>query len=75
MPLPADVAQILNQKHTRKIQVGIRPPDIRIASEGDKQAFHATIYSFEPLGTKSILTLEGRRWQLRASIGRWPSDL
>jgi multiple sugar transport system ATP-binding protein len=58
VPLPADVAQVLNQKHTRKIQVGIRPPDIRIASEGDKQAFHATIYSFEPLGTKSILTLK-----------------
>ncbi|HEY5742635.1 MAG TPA: TOBE domain-containing protein, partial [Terrimicrobiaceae bacterium] len=29
-----------------------------IAPEGDKQAFHATIYSFEPLGTKSILTLK-----------------
>ncbi len=58
VPLPADVMEVLNQKHTRKIRVGIRPPDIRIASEGDKQAFHATIYSFEPLGTKSILTLK-----------------
>ena len=36
----------------------MRPPDIRIAQEGDKGAFHATIYSFEPLGTKSILTLK-----------------
>jgi multiple sugar transport system ATP-binding protein len=58
LPLPADVAQVLNQKHTRRIRVGVRPPDIRIAPEGDKQAFHATIYSFEPLGTKSILTLK-----------------
>ncbi len=58
VPLPADVTEVLNQKHTRKIRVGIRPPDIRIASEGDKHAFHATIYSFEPLGTKSILTLK-----------------
>jgi multiple sugar transport system ATP-binding protein len=58
VPLPADVSQIINQKHTSKIQVGFRPPDVRIAPEGDKQAFHATIYSFEPLGTKSILTLK-----------------
>jgi multiple sugar transport system ATP-binding protein len=58
LPLPADVVQILNEKHTSKIQVGVRPPDVRIAQEGDKQAFHATIYSFEPLGTKSILTLK-----------------
>ncbi|HEY5813181.1 MAG TPA: ABC transporter ATP-binding protein [Terrimicrobiaceae bacterium] len=58
LPLPADVMQVLNEKHTPKIQVGIRPPDVRIATEGDKQAFHATIYSFEPLGTKSILTLK-----------------
>ncbi len=58
VPLPTGVAQIINQKEAREIQVGIRPPDVRIASEGDKRAFHATIYSFEPLGTKSILTLK-----------------
>jgi multiple sugar transport system ATP-binding protein len=58
VPLPADVAQIINQTKTSKIQVGVRPPDVRIVPEGDKQAFHATIYSFEPLGTKSILTLK-----------------
>lgn len=58
LPLPADVAQILNEKHVSKIQVGVRPPEIHIAPEGSKQAFHATIYSFEPLGTKSILTLK-----------------
>ncbi|MGA7393889.1 MAG: ABC transporter ATP-binding protein [Terrimicrobiaceae bacterium] len=58
MPLPADVARIVNQKQTRKVQVGFRPPDVRIASEGDKRPLHATVYSFEPLGTKSILTLK-----------------
>jgi multiple sugar transport system ATP-binding protein len=58
VPLPADVAQIINQTKTSKIQVGVRPPDVRIVPVGDKQAFHATIYSFEPLGTKSILTLK-----------------
>ena len=58
LALPADVVQILNEKHTSKIQVGVRPSDIHIAPEGDKQAFHATIYSFEPLGAKSILTLK-----------------
>jgi multiple sugar transport system ATP-binding protein len=58
LPVPADVAEILNEKHVSKIQVGVRPPEIHIAPEGSKQAFHATIYSFEPLGTKSILTLK-----------------
>jgi multiple sugar transport system ATP-binding protein len=58
VPLPADVAQIINEKHISKIQVGIRPPDVRIAPDGDKRAFHATIYSFEPLGAKSILILK-----------------
>ena len=36
----------------------MRPADVRIVPVGDKQAFHAIIYSFEPLGTKSILTLK-----------------
>jgi multiple sugar transport system ATP-binding protein len=58
VPLAADVARIVKEKHTSKIQVGIRPQDVRIASEGDKRAFHATIYSFEPLGAKSILILK-----------------
>jgi ABC-type sugar transport system ATPase subunit len=57
LPLPADVVQIFNEKHLGKIQVGVRPADVRIALEGDKQAFHATAYSFERLGTKSLLTL------------------
>ena len=58
LALPPDVVKILNGKHSQKIQVGVRPPDVRIASDQEKQAFHATIYSFEPLGTKSILTLK-----------------
>ncbi len=58
LPLPPDVVQVLKQTHTSSIQVGVRPPDVRIAPEGDRRAFHATIYSFEPLGTKSILTLK-----------------
>jgi multiple sugar transport system ATP-binding protein len=58
LPLPPDVVQVLNTRHPSNIQVGVRPPDVRIAPEGDKRAFHATIYSFESLGTKSILTLK-----------------
>jgi TOBE domain len=56
--LPPDVVQVLNQRHASRIQVGLRPANVRIAPEGHKQAFHATIYSFEPLGPKSILTLK-----------------
>lgn len=58
LPLPADVVQTLNEKHVGKIQAGVRPADVRIAPEGSRQAFHATVYSFEPVGTKSILTLK-----------------
>ena len=58
LPLPADVAQILTEMHARRIRVGVRPADVRIVPVGDKQAFHAIIYSFEPLGTKSVLTLK-----------------
>ena len=69
LPLPPDVVQVLNERRTSKIQVGVRPPDVRIAPEGDKQAFHATIYSFEPLGTKSVLTL--KRWTALSSGRSW----
>jgi ABC-type sugar transport system ATPase subunit len=58
VPVPADVGQILNQKHREKIRVGFRPSDVRIVADGNKNAFHGVVYSFEPLGTKSVLTVQ-----------------
>lgn len=56
--LPADVTQILQQKSREQICVGFRPSDVSIASDRDKNAFHGVVYSFEPLGTKSVLTVQ-----------------
>lgn len=58
VPLPADVAQILNRKRREKIRVGFRPSDVSVVPDGNKNAFHGVVYSFEPLGTKSVLTVQ-----------------
>jgi ABC-type sugar transport system ATPase subunit len=58
LPLPSNVVHVLHERRARRIRVGIRPPDVRIAPEGQKQAFHAVVYSFEPMGSKSIVTLK-----------------
>jgi multiple sugar transport system ATP-binding protein len=58
VPVPADVAQILQKKSREKIRVGVRPSDISIVPDGHKNAFHGVVYSFEPLGTKSVLTVQ-----------------
>jgi multiple sugar transport system ATP-binding protein len=58
VPVPADVGQILNQKRREKIHVGFRPSDVSIVPDGTKNAFHGVVYSFEPLGTKSVLTVQ-----------------
>jgi ABC-type sugar transport system ATPase subunit len=58
MPIPADVAQLLNKKRRPRVRVGFRPSDVRIAPEGIKNFYHGVVYSFEPLGTKSLLTVQ-----------------
>jgi len=58
IPVPADVAQILQEKSREKIRVGVRPSDVSVVTDGNKNAFHGVVYSFEPLGTKSVLTVQ-----------------
>jgi len=58
MPVPADVAQVLNKKRGTKVRIGIRPSDMNIVPDGTKNAYHGVVYSFEPLGTESILTVQ-----------------
>jgi multiple sugar transport system ATP-binding protein len=58
LPVPADVARVLQQKRKEKIRVGFRPSDVSVLPDGDKNGFHGVVYSFEPLGTKSVLTVQ-----------------
>ncbi len=58
LPIPPDVTRVLQQKSREKVRVGVRPADVAVSSNGADYPFHGTVYSFEPLGTKSILTVE-----------------
>jgi multiple sugar transport system ATP-binding protein len=58
LPVPADVTRVLQQKRKEKIRVGFRPSDVSVLPDVDKSAFHGVVYSFEPLGTKSVLTVQ-----------------
>jgi multiple sugar transport system ATP-binding protein len=69
MPIPEDVAQVLNKKGRGKIRIGFRPSDVSIVRDGSKYVFHGVAYSFEPLGARSVLTVQavdGTR--IRASV-------
>jgi ABC-type sugar transport system ATPase subunit len=69
MPIPEDVAQVLNKKGRGKIRIGFRPSDVSIVRDGSKNVFHGVAYSFEPLGARSVLTVQavdGTR--IRASV-------
>jgi multiple sugar transport system ATP-binding protein len=57
--IPDQVASTIRQSGREKVLVGFRPADVEIRAElNRKDNFHAVIYSFEPLGTKSILSLD-----------------
>jgi len=58
VPVPADVTQVLQQNGKKEVRVGFRPSHVSIVRDSDKNAFHGVVYSFEPLGTKSILTVQ-----------------
>ena len=53
--------------------VGVRPEDVRASADGPGQ--EAAVLVVEPTGPQSVLTLETRGLQLRATVaGSWPSD-
>lgn len=54
--VPADVVPLLNGAET--VKIGLRPSDVEIVETNSKGNFHGLIYSFEPLGTKSVLTID-----------------
>jgi multiple sugar transport system ATP-binding protein len=54
--VPSDVVSSLNGAET--VKIGIRPSDIEIVENNSAATFHGLVYSFEPLGTKSVLTID-----------------
>jgi multiple sugar transport system ATP-binding protein len=60
LPLPASTARVLQQRSggNRRVRLGFRPADVRVVTDGEAHALGGTVYSFEPLGAKSILTVE-----------------
>jgi multiple sugar transport system ATP-binding protein len=55
--LPKDLDRVLDELSTDTIQIGFRPPDVEVSADG-KMDFRGVVYSFEPLGTKSVLTID-----------------
>jgi ABC-type sugar transport system ATPase subunit len=55
--VPEDIGGMFDRLSTDTIQVGFRPADVEILANG-KTGFHGVVYSFEPLGTKSVLTID-----------------
>jgi multiple sugar transport system ATP-binding protein len=54
--VPADVVPSLKGAET--VKVGLRPSDIDVVETNSAANFHGLVYSFEPLGTKSVLTID-----------------
>lgn len=56
--VPPEVAEQLNAYQLETVRIGFRPADVEIATDGKKDVFHGLVYSFEPLGTTSVLTID-----------------
>lgn len=55
--VPKDVIQMLGEHDQRSVRVGFRPKDIQYKlTDGGSGMLQAYVYSFEPLGSKAILT-------------------
>src|ERR1700736_1315910 len=54
--IPEDVVATLSSAQT--VKGGFRPSDIAIVETNSAANFHGLVYSFEPLGTKSVLTID-----------------
>jgi multiple sugar transport system ATP-binding protein len=55
--VPEDIDRALEGLSSGTVQVGFRPADVEISSDS-KTAFRGVVYSFEPLGTKSVVTID-----------------
>ncbi|HEY0792225.1 MAG TPA: ABC transporter ATP-binding protein [Chthoniobacterales bacterium] len=60
MPVPREIIDGLRASAQPKLLVGFRPADVELRTAGNGQTdYTGVVYSFEPLGTKSIVTLDG----------------
>jgi multiple sugar transport system ATP-binding protein len=55
--MPEDIERMLDGLPTDTVQIGFRPADVAITANG-KTGFRGVVYSFEPVGTKSVLTID-----------------
>lgn len=58
LPLTDDLtATLRNHRSSGQLRVGFRPADVELRPADEPGAMHGTVYSFEPLGTKCVLTM------------------
>jgi multiple sugar transport system ATP-binding protein len=59
MPVPHEVVGPVQASGQQKLLVGFRPADVELGTSDNEQLdYGGVVYSFEPLGTKSIVTLD-----------------
>ena len=57
LSLPEELSAPLGNLKSGHLLVGFRPADVELRPADDQEAMQGTVYSFEPLGTKCVLTL------------------
>ncbi|MGP4038924.1 ABC transporter ATP-binding protein [Gracilibacillus sp. D59] len=66
--IPEQVKRKLD-KNTKDVRVGIRPKDIKYSfSKESEHSVECSVYSFEPLGAKAVLTIEKNGNQIRLVV-------
>lgn len=65
--LPADetVLERLNVPEGRKVDMGLRPQNVKYSFEPKEGYFKAVVYSYESIGNKSVITADCGEYQLR----------
>ncbi|MEN1969871.1 ABC transporter ATP-binding protein [Lentibacillus sp. N15] len=54
-----DIKKIITSEESENVRVGIRPKDVKVKFENnDRSLIKATVYSFEPLGAKAVMTVK-----------------
>jgi multiple sugar transport system ATP-binding protein len=52
-----EISSALDKLNGDSVRLGFRPADVEVGVNG-KSSLHGVVYSFEPLGTKSVLTID-----------------
>jgi multiple sugar transport system ATP-binding protein len=56
-PITPEIGSALDKLTGDSVRLGFRPVDVEVGANG-KSRLHGVVYSFEPLGTKSVLTID-----------------